>query len=86
VPGLLNLGELNDLAALIAPRPLLVEHGRRDQIFPIARVRETVAKARRAWKVSGAEKNLATDYFEGRHRINGAAAYKFLATHLKLKT
>jgi len=85
VPGLLELGELSDLAGLIAPRPVLVEAGSRDEIFPIAHVKEAVAKARRAWKVFGASDNLATDYFEGRHRINGPAAYDFLARHLKLE-
>ena len=73
------------MAALIAPRPLMVEHGTRDTIFPIARVREAVTKVRRAWKIFGAEKNLASDYFEGRHRINGEAAYDFLAGHLNLE-
>jgi dienelactone hydrolase len=84
VPGLLNLGELSDLAGLIAPRPVLVEHGVRDPIFPIAKVKATVAKAKRAWKVFGAEENFQTDYFEGRHRINGDVAYEFLAKHLGL--
>jgi dienelactone hydrolase len=86
VPGLLNIGELSDLAALIAPRPVMVEHGTRDEIFPIEHVKRTVAKARRAWKLFGAEDNLETDYFQGRHRINGPAAYDFLARHLHLET
>lgn len=86
VPGLLNLGELSDLAGLIAPRPCLVEHGIRDEIFPIAHVKRTVEKARRAWKVFGEEDNLQTDYFEGRHRINGVVAYDFLAKHLGLES
>ena len=85
VPGLLNLGELSDLAGLIAPRPCLVEAGVRDEIFPIEHVKRTVAKARRAWKVLGAPDNLQTDYFEGRHRINGPAAYDFLAENLQLE-
>src|SRR4029079_552490 len=62
VPGLLNLGELSDLAGLIAPRPLLVESGIRDDIFPIDAVKQTVAKASRAWKAFGANKEIATDY------------------------
>ncbi len=82
VPGLLNLGELSDLAGLIAPRPLLVEHGTRDDIFPIEHVKRTVGKAKRAWELLGDEDALKTDYFEGRHRINGPAAYEFLANHL----
>jgi dienelactone hydrolase len=85
VPGLLKLGELSDLAGLIAPRPCLVEHGIRDDIFPIESVRKTVAKAKCSWRLLGSESNLATDYFEGRHRINGPPAYEFLAKHLGLK-
>ena len=34
VPGLHQFGEMHDLAALIAPRPMLVEAGARDPIFP----------------------------------------------------
>ena len=86
VPGVLKLGELSDLAALIAPRPLLVEHGTKDNIFPIEHVKETVARARRAWALFDAEANFATDYFEGRHRINGPAAYRFLARHLGMRS
>jgi fermentation-respiration switch protein FrsA (DUF1100 family) len=81
---MLQLGELSDLAALIAPRPLLVEHGEKDEIFPIAHVKQTVSKAKRAWKIFGAENVFETDYFQGRHRINGPAAYAFLARHLHL--
>jgi dienelactone hydrolase len=82
VPGLLALGELSDLAGLIAPRPCLIESGIRDAIFPISAVKKSVTKARRAWDVFGAGQNLQTDYFEGRHRINGEKAYDFLQQHL----
>lgn len=82
VPGLLNLGELSDLAALIAPRAVMVENGMRDEIFPIEPVKRTVDRARGAWDIFGAGENFATDYFEGRHRINGPPAYEFLAKHL----
>ena len=40
VPGLLSLGEMGELAALIAPRPLCVIHGEQDPIFPIAATRK----------------------------------------------
>lgn len=83
-PGLLRLGELSDLAGLIAPRPCLVEAADHDPIFPFAAVKATVARARRAWKVFGAADALATDYFPGRHQISGAKAYDFLQQHLKL--
>jgi len=82
VPGLLQLGELSDLAALLAPRPCLVENGSRDEIFPIQHVKPTVEKARRAWEIFGAASDLETDYFEGRHRISGRRAYAFLRAKL----
>jgi len=82
VPGLLRLGELSDLAGLIAPRPTLVEAGAHDEIFPIAPVRKTIRRARRAWKAFGASDLLAADIFSGRHQISGAMAYDFLAKHL----
>ena len=83
-PGLMRLGELSDLAGLIAPRPCLVENGTHDNIFPIADVKRTVRAARKAWDAFGAGGLLDTDYFEGRHQISGAKAYDFLAGHLGL--
>lgn len=49
VPGLPGHGELSDFAGLIAPRPYLVEAGRRDTIFPINGVRasQCTKRARR---------------------------------------
>jgi hypothetical protein len=78
----MELGELSDLAGLIAPRPTLVENGTKDEIFPIQHVKKTVTKARRAWDVFGAGDKLQTDYFEGRHAIGGAKAYDFLGKYL----
>ncbi len=78
VPGLHRFGEIHDLVGLIAPRPMLVEAGTRDPIFPIARVEESVARAREVYGVFNAADNVETDYFEGRHQISGRRAYDFL--------
>ncbi len=78
VPGLYRFGEIYDLAGLIAPRPMLVEAGTHDPIFPIAAVEESVAHAQEIYRLYGAQDRLETDYFEGRHRINGERAYDFL--------
>ena len=40
MPDVLSLGEMGDLTALIAPRPLCFIHGEQDAIFPIAATRE----------------------------------------------
>lgn len=83
VPGLHQFGEMYDLIGLLAPRPLLVESGSYDPIFPREAVARSVQIAReRVYAVFGAAHQIETDYFEGRHRINGQRAYDFLAEHL----
>ena len=82
IPGLAQFGEMYDLVGLIAPRPVLVEAGDHDGIFPIGAVRESVARARSVYAVFGAQDQVQTDYFEGRHQISGRRAYDFLAERL----
>ena len=53
VPGLGRFGEMYDLVGLIAPRPMLVEAGSRDPIFPTAAVEAGVERARAVYRVFG---------------------------------
>jgi hypothetical protein len=71
-----------DLVGLIAPRPMLVEAGSYDPIFPMDAVKSSVDKARERYALFGAEAELETDYFEGRHQISGQRAYDFLKEKL----
>jgi dienelactone hydrolase len=82
VPGLAAFGEMSDLAGLIAPRPMLVEAGTYDPIFPIRAVRQGVRAARRVYEAFDARDQVRTDYFEGRHQISGRKAYEFLGEQL----
>lgn len=78
VPGLHRFGEIYDLVGLIAPRPMLVEAGTRDPIFPQAGVEEAVRRGRQVYQVFGAPDGIEVDTFEGRHQISGRRAYDFL--------
>ncbi len=80
VPGLLTIGEMTDIVGLILPRPLLVETGTRDPIFPVEVVRRSVQRAREACAILGgnADADVEVDEFEGRHSISGRRAYDFL--------
>ena len=73
-----QFGEMYDLVGLIAPRPLLVEAGDHDGIFPIGAVKESVSRANAVYTVLGSSREVETDYFEGRHQISGRRAYDFL--------
>lgn len=79
-PGLLNIGEMRDIVGLITPRPMLFEAGTRDPIFPIAVVRESVARAREICAIFGGDRDCDVEFdeFEGRHRISGRRSYDFL--------
>ncbi len=84
-PGLHQFGEMYDLVGLIAPRPVLIESGSYDPIFPRSAVAKSVGIAReKVYRVFGAEDQVETDFFEGRHRISGLRAYDFLAEKLAL--
>ncbi len=86
VPGLLEIGEMSDLVGLLLPRPLLIEAGTHDPIFPVEAVRASVARAREICAILGGDPDttVEVDEFEGRHRISGKRAYDFLWEQLAL--
>ncbi len=53
LPGVLNLGEMGDLAALIAPRPLCILQGEKDELFPIDAAKREYEKVRKAYDING---------------------------------
>jgi dienelactone hydrolase len=79
MPGQLGALEHLDVAALIAPRPLLVESGTEDVIFPVAAARETVAALRRVYASTGAPGDAVVhDVFAGDHQWHGVEVPAFL--------
>ena len=78
VPGLLQDAEMYDIAALIAPRPLLVAAGTDDPIFPLPAVLEAFEHLRDAYQALAAPDHLEKDVFAAGHQMAGARAYDFL--------
>lgn len=77
--GMLGAIEHVDVAAAIAPRPLLVESGTRDLIFPVDAARATVLQLRRVYAALGASADaLVHDVFDGEHQWHGRQAVEFL--------
>lgn len=75
VPGLSLVAEMPDLLSLIAPKPLLIEAGTRDPIFPVHATQEAYEKLQSIYHLLGAVENLELDLFEGEHEISGKLAY-----------
>ena len=79
LPGQLGAIEHLDVAALLAPRPLLVESGTEDPIFPAETARTTVARLREIYAATGAPADaLVHDVFDGDHRWHGNETEVFL--------
>jgi len=82
VPGILNWAEMHDIAGLIAPRPLFVESGEKDNIFPIAASIESFNEVRKIYGVFGVDDRVEQEVFPGEHSFWGRRGIPFLARHL----
>jgi dienelactone hydrolase len=80
--GIVRAFDHADLAASIAPRPLLVQSGTEDAIFPVAAARREMMKVRAVYDDLGAPGNVEHDVFEGGHRFDPSRPYSFLASVL----
>jgi dienelactone hydrolase len=84
--GMLGRMEHADVGALIAPRPLLVQTGREDLLFPVAAFEDSVARLRRVYAHLGAPDCLEDHVFDGEHQWDGARAYPFVEERLGIST
>lgn len=82
VPGILNWAEMHDIAGLIAPRPLFVESGEKDNIFPIKASVRSFNEVRKVYDVFGASDRVEQEVFPGEHSFWGRRGIPFLARHL----
>ena len=78
IPGILNVADMADIAGLIAPRPVFVESGERDPIFPSGATRCALDDLRRVYRVFGAEERVASHFFPGAHEWGGDPAIDWL--------
>ena len=69
-------------AGLIAPRPLFVESGEKDDIFPIRASIESFNEVRKIYSVFGASDRIEQEVFPAEHSFWGKRGIPFLANHL----
>lgn len=82
VPGILHWAEMYDVAGLIAPRPLFIESGDKDNIFPVDAARESYEKTRRVYEACGVADRCQQEVFSGEHSFHGVKGLEFAARHL----
>ncbi|MBV5313137.1 MAG: acetylxylan esterase [Prolixibacteraceae bacterium] len=85
VPGIMQLGEMADVAGLIAPRPFCAVQGIKDNIFPIAESRKAFAHLKQIYAAAGVPENC--ELYEGQegHRYYKAGVWPFVGKHFNSK-
>lgn len=81
VPGLLTVGDLDLVAAAVAPRAFLLTAGEHDPLFPIDGVRAVVAAAQQQYAAAGVPERFAAILFPAGHSFPAAVkahAYAFV--------
>jgi hypothetical protein len=71
-----------EMAALIAPRPFMVERGHHDGVAPDHWVAYEYAKVRRLYVDLKIADRTGIEFFDGPHTINGVGTFAFLRKHL----
>ncbi|GGF23968.1 hypothetical protein GCM10010954_23560 [Halobacillus andaensis] len=84
IPGLLKVGELPALLGLITPKPLFIEAGLHDQVFPIEPAQQTIQKLTLLYKELGVGSQFSYDLFDGGHEVKGEQSFDWLSQHLHL--
>ncbi len=74
--------DTDDIAGLIAPRPLLLEMGLYDDCFYIQDLLKGYAGVRRIYRAAGAGDRLWKDVFPGPHAFSGRKAFDFFRRFL----
>ncbi|HWH68369.1 MAG TPA: dienelactone hydrolase family protein, partial [Candidatus Sulfotelmatobacter sp.] len=72
-----------EMAALIAPRPFMVERGRQDGVGLDEWVASEYARVSRLYEALGIADRTAIEFFDGPHTINGVGSFQFLRQHLE---
>ena len=81
VPGILELGEMYDVAGLIAPRPFCAINGIQDPIFPIDETRRAYAHLRSIYKEAKADEHCRLYEGEGGHRFYKEGAWPVVSEY-----
>lgn len=75
MPGLLTIGDIPEVAGLIAPKALCVEMGAQDQCFVIEDMRPAFERLAAIYAAAGAADRLAPDFHPGGHQWSGQVSF-----------
>ena len=80
---LANTFNYSEMAALIAPRPFMVEHGYKDNVIPLEWSSAEYSKVQKLYFYLGIPNLTAMAFFDGPHTIHGVETFAFLHRQLR---
>ena len=83
IPGLLEHGDVAEIAGLIAPRPALWEVGLRDGLMVKEWISPAWRRIEKVYAALGAAAALERDDFDGAHQWSGVKSYPLLERLLR---
>ena len=79
VPHILELAEMGDIAALIAPRPFCAINGEKDDIYPVAFAREQFETVRRAYALHNSDNACRLSVHAGEYAYHNAMSQSWFS-------
>ncbi|MCZ2077269.1 MAG: acetylxylan esterase [Bryobacteraceae bacterium] len=75
IPGIMALCRMSDIAGLIAPRPVVIQTGTRDNPVPTAGAQQAFRELQEIYRAARAADNAVIDIFEGVHEFHGDVTF-----------
>ena len=69
-PGLYQYLDLPDIASQAVPNPVLVQYGRRDDLFPSEGKTQSASKLKKTYTSAGASDNFAARFYDAPHMFS----------------
>lgn len=85
LPGLHQYLDLPDVAALAIPRKLMVQQCRRDGLFPLSGMQESLTKIEKAYTAANLAPNFTCRFYDAPHQFTlemQEEAFEWLKTHM----
>jgi len=83
VPGILELAEMGDIAALVAPRQFCAINGEKDEIYPVQFAREQFETVRKAYELNNASHACQLSIHSGGHAYNNQTSSDWFSEWMK---
>jgi dienelactone hydrolase len=84
IPGILRVGDIPDLAAMVAPRPMLIQVGQYDPLIDAKRVGPYYTKVQQAYGAAGAPNAVSLDLFPHSHVMGVPTVLTWMKRHVPL--